>query len=148
MFDVIQLVHDYRVLVGREALRLRPREHDIEKLQALDRLFAQRARDAGDRRRHKRYALNVKAFLRAASREASGEIIDLSAGGCVVKARMTAAGVGGEVLIKIATDTRTFQFPARVMWRREQAIGVQFEGVPVEIRVGPSFSPQAPARAA
>ncbi len=146
MFDVVQLVHDYRVLVGREELHLQPRERDIDRLQALDRLFAQRARDAGDRRRHRRYPVSVKASLRAASKEASGEIVDMSAGGCVVKSR-SAAPIGAEALVKISRDARAYQFPARILWRRDGLCGLQFEGVPVELRIGPSFSP-ASSRAA
>ncbi len=137
-------MYQYRDLLGRRDVLHQPLDPEREaKLDALEALFWQRPAPPSDaigreRRRMARCTVTIEAIVELHGRSARGTIVDLGGEGLALESSVPVVP-GDQLTVKVqdSRSGREYRFPAEVCWRRASerpALGVRFEGMPVELR--------------
>jgi hypothetical protein len=136
--DVLSLVYQYRSLLGRrEVLRQSLSDEQSGRLQALEMLFGWA--DAGapgrERRRMARCPVAIPALVEFGGHMGACTIIDISGNGLALdRAPTTLPGETITVLVQHLHTGLEYRLPAEVCWRKHEALGARFEGLPLLIR--------------
>lgn len=149
MRELVGIIYEYRNLLGRRDLLGLPQSTtERHRLEALERHFETTLAAAGTpivpaslRRRFARFSVRIPAQVKVGSHFQPTEIVNLGAGGLVVKPAPTLRRGSLTVLrIKLAALGREYQFPCQARWLSESlgrsALGLSFAGLPIELRFG------------
>tara|TARA_R110002073_G_scaffold208011_2_gene368275 strand:+ start:3660 stop:4124 length:465 start_codon:yes stop_codon:yes gene_type:complete len=137
MRDLLELVFEYRRLLARsEATAGSLKPHNLERLEALEKLFGQEPNsNASYPRRHARCDIRRPATLRVGDRVQPVNLVNLGGGGvCITPAPNVKAGE--TALLRIVADDQStvYQYRVRANWssRSEQdsCMGMPFVGIP------------------
>lgn len=153
----LELVYQYRYLIGKCESGRGLEVEEIEQLIDLEALFGVRDR-TGDsdlwecRRQYNRERVALAATLRAEKLGDAVTVIDLGPGGLVcTDAPYVEVGTTLEIVFEDLEVRQSYRFRAVVAWRRDQdeedyVIGLELVGTPLLVRYGPPSLPvQAPA---
>lgn len=157
MSDLLKAVYDYRNLLSRrDLLRMRLSAEEVARLDALEKLFEWRPEEGGPtslplalRRRFARCDVRVPASVKAGSTVQPVVVVNLGGGGVVVEpAPSLKRGELTVLKIRVTSIGREFQFPCQAKWLagglNQSAMGLQFIGVPIELRYGVGRSEDVP----
>ena len=125
---VFDLLHDHQRLLAKAALvPLEPEE--AVRLEALGRLLRGDARRPRDRRVMPRIRCAQPVQLATPTGFLAGTLRDLSGGGFRIEASLALAP-GATLGVHLEDGSRSYVFPARVVWARGPLSGVALAGMP------------------
>jgi hypothetical protein len=144
----LDLVYQYRLLVGKCESGVGLDFDEIEALGAIEALFANPTGDDGEatlrgRRQFARERVSIQGVVRGARLNDPVHIVDLGPGGMVCR---TAPYMEEGQLLEVVIDDEelglSYRFKACVSWLRDDvdddyAIGLRFVGTPILIHRGP-----------
>jgi hypothetical protein len=133
---LVEAVYEYRTLQGKCDLGLGLEWDEIDRVSAIETLFAP---TGGDRngRRYRREAVEIDGTLRGDRINDRVSIVELSPGGVVVR---NAPYIARGELIEVTIDVGdcSYRFVAEGVWLRDDGddyrVGLMFRGMPVAIR--------------
>lgn len=140
----LDLVYQYRKLVGKCEAGLGLDVEEILSLSALESAFAPEPQAGPDERRFRRDRVDTTCRLRGApGLNDRVRLTEIGPGGLVCRqAPFVDEGTVVEVVIDDAEVDLSYRFYARVAWLREDvaddfALGLEFVGVPLLVHYGP-----------
>ncbi len=133
---LVEAIFEYRTLQGKCDLGLGLDFDEIDRVSAIEHLFAPGAADRGGRR-FRREAVELAGTLRGDRINDRIDIVELSPGGIVVRnAPYIARGEQVEVMIEVGEAS--LRFVAEGVWLRDDGddyrVGLAFRGMPVAVR--------------
>jgi hypothetical protein len=159
MSTALELVYQYRQLLGKCESWAGLELDEIDALGAIEALFTQVPTDeppgAPQRRQHLRQAVDIPAFLRGPHASAAVHVSDLGPGGLVCRgAPFVAKGSRVEIIFDDPELGLSYRFKAQVTWRSADGgnaaagnenyrMGLHFVGAPLLMRRGRSSGVEA-----
>lgn len=140
---MLDLVHEYRLLLGKCASGAGVSVDEIDRISELEAAFAGDSDARGaDGRRFRRTRVALPAVLRGGALHDAVTIAELTLGGLVVRAAPYAE-VGAQVDLTIDDDAagRSYRFKGVVRWVGDDVdddfrLGIELVGAPVMLRHG------------
>ena len=142
MKDILHFLYEYRQLLARRDLLGNKLDPDsVDRLDALERLFAAGAEEPGSglfKRRYARCDIGVWGTLKAGGRVHSVRVVNVGGGGiCIKPAPAIRQGERAVVRIVSRETGREYAYPVQAEWihrsQNESSMGMPFVGVPLQV---------------
>jgi hypothetical protein len=143
--SALDLVYQYRQLLGKCASGAGLSFDEIETLSALEAAFLEDRGPHLDGRRFRRETVSLPAVVRGGKLHDAVTVADIGPGGMVCSSAPYAdEGTAVEIVIDDVELGLTYRFKARVQWLREDGddytLGFEWTGTPVLLRHGNSLA--------
>ncbi len=141
----LDLVYQYRVLLGKCSTGAGLTLDEIDTLTGLEAAFVAEASDlrGPDGRRFRRERVELSAVLRGGKLHDAVTVTEIAPGGLVCRSAPWAeTGDSVELVIEDEGQSLSYRFKARVLWLREEhegddyVMGLELVGIPLLVRYG------------